>query len=257
MSTVNQTAIIEGNKQMNIKQQTTIKENKMTITTSKVIRWAGLAALVAGINYMFVGMLHPQNIFSSATTTNWVVAHIFAIATTFFGLYGMTGLYVRQAEKTSWLGLVGFVMFSLWLAIVMCFSFVEAFILPQLATMTPMYVEGFMGIFTSTASKIDFGILPTLWTLSGPLYMFGGLLFGIATFRAGILSRWAGVLFAIGTILAPAAAMLPADYESIVTMPVGLGLAWLGYALWSEHRVQASETAPSKGNPQFLQTVAK
>ncbi|MEQ8671860.1 MAG: hypothetical protein RLP44_05300 [Aggregatilineales bacterium] len=238
MSTITQTAVIEDDNHMNIGQQNAIKAGKMTMTTTKLTHLAGLSALVAGISYIFVGILHPANVLSSAPTTDWEIAHIFAIALSFFGLYGMTGLYVRQAEKTGLLGLAGFVMVSLWLAMVMCFSFIEAFILPQLATIAPMYVDGFMGIFTSTASEIDFGILPTLWMLSGPLYMFGGLLFGIATFRAGILSRPAGVLFAIGTILAPVATMFPADYESIVTIPVGLGLTWLGYSLWSDRQVR-------------------
>lgn len=53
-------------------------------------------------------------------------------------------------------------------------------------------------MFSSSTSAVNLGILPVLWTLTGPLYMFGGLLFGIATFRAGILSRWAGVLLALG-----------------------------------------------------------
>ena len=33
----------------------------------------------------------------------------------FFGLLGMAGLYARQAEKSGWLGLAGFLLFSLWL----------------------------------------------------------------------------------------------------------------------------------------------
>ena len=60
-----------------------------------------------------------------------------------------------------------------------------------------------MGMFTGPASKIDLGALPTLWTLTGPIYIVGGLLFGIATFRAGILPRWAGVLLAVGTAWPP------------------------------------------------------
>ena len=57
--------------------------------------------------------------------------------------------------------------------------------------------------------SVDLGGLPTVWTLTAPIYMLGGLLFGIATFRAGILPRWAGVLLAVGTALAPVAALLP------------------------------------------------
>lgn len=75
-----------------------------------------------------------------------------------------------------------------------------------------------------------------LWALSGVVYILGGLLFGIATFRAGILPRWAGVLLAAGTVLGPAAILLPPGLQPKVAVPVGLALVWLGYALWSERR---------------------
>lgn len=39
---------------MNINRKTVIKENKMKITSSKVIRWAGLAAMGAGIIYITI-----------------------------------------------------------------------------------------------------------------------------------------------------------------------------------------------------------
>ena len=132
-------------------------------------------------------------------------------------------------------------MLSLWLVLIMGFSFVEAFILPQIATTDPTFVAGWMGMLTGPASKVNLGVLPTLWTLTAPLYMLGGLLFGIATFRAGILPRWAGVLLAVGTVLAPVAALLPNASQPKMAMPVGLALAWLGYALWSERRAQTSE----------------
>ena len=35
---------------------------------------------------------------------------------------------------------------------------------------------------------------------SGVGYMVGGLIFGIALFRTGILARWAAALLAVGTI---------------------------------------------------------
>ena len=71
---------------------------------------------------------------------------------------------------------------------------------------------GWAGMFTGSASETNLGVLPTLWTLTGPLYIFGGLLFGIATFRAGILPRWAGVLLAVGCVLGPVAALFPPEY---------------------------------------------
>ncbi len=148
--------------------------------------------------YVVVGIFHPPNVLSSVTTTQWAIVHVLATAMCFFGILGMVGLYTRQAEKSGWLGRAGFVLLSLWFALILGFSFVETFILPQLAIEAPTFVDGFLGVLTSTASEMNLGALPTLWTLTAPLYMLGGLLFGIATFRAGILPRWAGALLVVG-----------------------------------------------------------
>ncbi|WEK54972.1 MAG: hypothetical protein P0Y55_02485 [Candidatus Cohnella colombiensis] len=206
------------------------------ITTSSLIRWAGLPAMVAGILYVVVGMFHQPNIVSSVTTTQWAIVHAIATAMCFFFLLGITGIYARQAENAGWLGLAGFLLLSLWAVITVTFTLVEVTILPLLATEAPTLAEGFLGIFNSSADKTDFRVLANLWTLTGPLYILGGLLLGIATFRAGILPRWAAVLLAIGTVLAPIAALLPPEHEPKVAVPVGVALAWLGYALWSERK---------------------
>lgn len=242
---------------MNTKNKLSPQENKSKMTASTLTRLAGISAIVAGLSYIVVGMFHPANVIASVTTDIWSIVHIFAIAMSFFGLLGMVGLYVRQSEKSGWLGLAGFILFSLWFALVMGFTFVEIFILPRLATESPAFVNSFLAMFTGAASEIDLGILPTLWTVSGPLYIFGGLLFGIATFRAGVLSRWGAVLLALGTALAPLAAILPPEHMGKIAIPVGLGLAWLGYSLWSERRAQAVERLPEMVSPQFGQTAAK
>lgn len=227
---------------MNTNRQNASKESNTKMPAAMLSRLAGLAAIVAGTSYIVVGMFHPLNVLASVTTPTWEIVHIFSLAMCFFGLLGIVGLYVRQAEKSGWLGLAGFILLSLWLALVLGFSFAETFILPQLATQLPAYVAGFLGMFTGAASEINFGILPTLWTLSGPLYMLGGLLFGIATIRARVLPRWAGGLLAFGTALAPVAALFPPEHEALVAVPVGLALAWLGYALLSERREKSSES---------------
>jgi hypothetical protein len=236
--------------------KTTTHKGKMKLTAAKLIRWAGLSALLAGICYVLVGMFHPANVPASVTTTPWAIVHVLACAMSFFGLLGIAGLYARQAEKSGWLGLIGFVMLSLWFVIIMGFSFVEAFILPSLATTAPTFVEGWMGMFASAASGMNLGVLSTLWTLTAPLYMFGGLLFGIATFRADILPRWAGVLLAVGYLLAPVAAVLPLETQPKMAIPMGLALAWLGYALWSGRHEQATEPVPGNESLKLIQTGA-
>ncbi len=215
----------------------------MKITAPTLIRSSGIAAIVAGICYVIVGLLHPLNALASVTTPTWAFVHVLACTMAFLGIFGMVGLYARQVEESGWLGLIGFVLFSLWLGLVLCFSFVETLILPVLATEAPNVVDGLMAMFTGPVTGVDLGILPTLWLISGPLYILGGLIFGIATFRAGVLPRWAGALLAAGTALAPVAALLPFEYQSKVTIPVGLALIWLGYALWSGRRTASTENA--------------
>ena len=93
--------------------------------------------------------------------------------------------------------------------------------------------------------------------------MLGGLLFGIATLRAGILSRWAAGLLAVASTLTPLAALFPHEIQRLAGIPVGLAIAWLGYSLLSERRSergeQASETVPGRGipSPQLNQTAAE
>jgi hypothetical protein len=249
MNSVARTATIEGDKQMNNHTNRRVavnEESKMKITTSNLIRWAGLAAVLGGIFYVAVGLFHPPNIASSVTSPEWAIVHTLAMATSFFGLLGLTGIYARQVKETRWVGLAGFLLLSLWLVIIMGFTFVEVFILPVLATTAPAVVEAWMGMLNGTASTLNLGALSTVWTLTAPLYMLGGLLFGIATFRARIVPRIPAVLLAAGTTLAPVAALLPLELQPKMAVPVGLALAWLGYALLSERRAHASEEQASE-----------
>ena len=208
----------------------------MKLTSDNLTRLAGLSALMAGACYVLVGIFHPANIPSAVTTTRWEVVHVLACAMCFFGLLGMTGLYARQAVKTGWLGLAGYLLLTLWLTLVMGFSFVEAFILPHVASALPAFVDSWMGMFNSPAGTFDIGVLPTVWTSTAPMLIGGGLLFGIATFRAGILPRWAGALLALSVALAPVAVLLPNASQPKIAVPFGVALAWLGYALLSERR---------------------
>jgi hypothetical protein len=229
---------------MKTKGKTSIKESKPKITASTLMRLAGLSAIVAGLCFLVIGMFHPVNE-PSSVNASWVNVHVAATALGFFGLFGMAGLYARQVEETGWLGLAGFLLFTVWMTLVCGFSFVEAFILPLLATESPAFIAGWMGIFSGAPSVVDLGILPTIWNISGPMYILGPMLFGIATFRAHVLPRWAGLLLALNIVWVPLGAIVPPEYQPKIMLPIGVALAWLGYALFSERREKTSELAPA------------
>jgi hypothetical protein len=236
----------KGEKQMNTNRKTG-DESTRKITASNLIRWAGLSAMVAGICFVLVGMFHPLNLLSAVSTAQWGIVHILATAMGFFGLFGLTGIYARQVEESGWLGLAGYLLLSLWLVNLAHFTFIEVFVLPPLVTEAPTVVESVLGIFTKSAGEINLGALSTIYDLNGFIgYMIGGLLFGIATFRARILPRWAGALLAVGALLVPFAALLPPVHEAKVTLPGGVALVWLGYSLWAERRQRAAEAVPGR-----------
>src|ERR1051325_10689161 len=216
----------------------------MKITASNVIRCAGLSAVVAGLIFTVVGLIHPAHIVASVTTARWTIVHLLTIVMAFFGLLGIAGIYSRQVERAGWMGLAGYLLLSLWFVVVTGFTFFEAFILPLLASDSPRFAESFLGIFSGAVGQTRVGLLATLWSLLGVVYILGNVLFGIATFRGGILSRWAAGLLGLGAVSSPAFALLPQSLAPLAAVRVGLGLAWLGYALWPERREPASQPAP-------------
>jgi hypothetical protein len=112
-----------------------------------------LSAVVAGVLFVVIQMIHPPDALSSVTTGRWAIVHYLGVAMGFLGLLGIAGLYARQVEEAGWLGLAGYLLFSLFYALTVAFQFAEAFISPLLATEAPEFVEGFLGIVTGAPSE--------------------------------------------------------------------------------------------------------
>ena len=148
-------------------------------------------------------------------------------------------------KESGWLGLAGFLLFGPFWAIEASFQFAEGLILPLLATEAPRFTVGFLGVTSGSPSEVSLGILPAVYSATSVLYLVGGVLLGIATFRAGVLPRWAGAGLAVGTV-APLvlSLLLPHALIRLAAVPVGIALALLGYALWSERREKVSEPVP-------------
>lgn len=238
---------------MNTKGKATIKESKVRISTANLFRLAGFAAMLAGLGIVVMGMFHPANEAAFVTTSSWIIVHIFATCLGFFGVLGLAGLYARQVEKAGWLGLIGFLLFSAWMALVGMLSFIEAALLPTLASEFPPFVAGFLGMFAGTPSQVNLGVLPLLWTISTPMLIFGSVLFAIATFRARVLPRWSAGLLALGSVMVPFSAHVSTEIAAkIIMVPMGLGLAWMGYALMAERRASTAQTMPDQltANPE-------
>ncbi|WP_246067057.1 hypothetical protein [Paenibacillus koleovorans] len=235
MNTNQQTAVLKGSE-----QQHTTKRSAALVSAPSLIRSAGLAAVATGILFILIQLIHPTDVLSSVHTARWTTVHCLGIAMCLLGLLGITGIYARQVKETGWLGLAGYILLGLFYTLTMSYQFIEAFVLPPLVAEAPQFTQGFLGIAGGTVGAMDVGALESIYMATGGLYLLGGLMLGIATFRAGILSRGASGLLALGTILPLLlSSLVHHPYDRLLAVPVGVSLAWLGYSLWTERRENA------------------
>ena len=125
----------------------------------------------------------------------------------------------------------------------MCITFIEPTNLPLLTTVAPTFVESVLQLANGVGEPTNLGGLTTMYSLVSILYVLGSLLFGMATFRARILPRWAAALFAIsGPLAGTMFTLLPYQLVQLTSIPIGGAMIWLGYALFSERREKLSES---------------
>jgi hypothetical protein len=103
-----------------------------------------------------------------------------------------------------------------------------------------MAVLGLAGVTGSYLRQVrQTGVLGAV-TLAAPVgfafYLLGGLAFGVALFRAGILARWAGLLLAAGTVLPLAVPLVPHQIARGAAIPVGIAMIGLGVSRWRGQR---------------------
>jgi len=228
----------------------------MKITSSNLIRFSGLALVPAGIVFAGIQPIHPPDVVESVTTTAWAIITSLKFVMSILFVVGIVGLYARQAEMLGLFGLVAFLVLATSWTLLIPFVFTEAFVLPPLAATAPAFVDAVLGISYGHTGDVNLGVLPTLYSAVGIAYMLGGLLFGIATFRAGILPRVPAALLAIAATLTPLAALLPHAEQRYAAIPVAFALAWLGYALFSE-RASTAQVAPATASAQLSPAAAR
>jgi hypothetical protein len=166
-------------------------------------------------------------------------------------IIGLTGLYLRQVRETGVLGLIGFVVFGIGFLMIAIVSFAEAVILPQIADTDPRYVSDFLATFVGDPVRGDVGGLTLANGVAGVTYPLGGLAFGIALYRAGVIARWAALLLSIGAVVPLLGAGLPDSLMRTATFPTAIALMGLGYSLWRELADAASMPVASVSTSQL------
>src|SRR5215210_4002324 len=164
---------------------------------SRFVRAGAWAAMVSGgaliasllmewlvVPYERLG--HTEAYFTSA----YYVASGLRLFSIVLLLWALVGIYGRQSRAAGTFGLWAFVVVFLGTVLIVGNTWAEVFVWPTLAQVAP---NAWSGSVTEVSPYLAAGL-----TLSFPLFGIGLILFGVATFIAGVYPRWAAVLLIIG-----------------------------------------------------------
>ena len=183
------------------------------MASPNLIRWGGLAALLAGAFFIveaaaipFVGDLH------------WAFHTIDSPAHAFLAV-GLIGLYHWQTSqgRFGWLGTVGFILI------------VAASVLITLGGLAIVYLDG---VLRANEEALNDIVHPLEY-----LVLIGAVLFSMATMRVNTLPSGGALLIIIGALGFFGIAFVgvgPEWLRAVAVAILGAGWAWLGHALWSE-----------------------
>jgi hypothetical protein len=194
------------------------------MSTSNLIRWSGLAALVGSVllvvldvaEFVLIGG-QPESV--AAGTSTLIIVRVAFLVSIVLMILALVGLYARQAEQAGTLGLIAFLVALTGTAMAFGLQWSAAFIGPWLAEAAPELLD------TEPS-----GLLAAGFMLSFVLLALGWLLFGLASLQARVLPRGAAALLIVGAVLWFVTLLLDIPGSGVV---FGAAVAWMGYALWS------------------------
>ena len=178
------------------------------MSSRNLIRWCGMAAVVAGVLYMVVDLVvlsvfgFGQNFGGALTSSGLLFRSAVAPFAAALLLLGLVGLYARQMEATGIPGLISFLV--AFVGTVLAQRFISADLLANL----------------------------------------GWALFGVSCLKARVYPRVASTLLIIGAVATGVASAFPRGEPGSVLMYAVIGadiilnaaIAWLGFSLFAKTR---------------------
>lgn len=153
---------------------------------------------------------------------------------------GLPALYLRQSTQVGVMGFVGFILLFISFVLNFAFSSVQLVALPLLAQTAPHLLVG---------QEIPLGMSAFLFLLiAGLMQLVGGILLGIATLRAAVFPRLAGILLIVsGVLFVPLFLTSPSTLADILEVASFATLTgaflWCGYSLMGR-KYGTQEAAP-------------
>lgn len=186
------------------------------------------AAIVSGlalvISFLMEWLVVPHERLGSEAflTSSYLVSSSLRLLGFVLLLWGLIGIYKHQSRSAGTFGLWAFVVAFLGAVLTVGNTWAEVFVWPTLAQVDPDMMSGSV---TDMSSYLVTGL-----NVSFPLFGIGLILFGVATFRAGVYPRWASVLLIVSIPVTMFLDPTPGTFqESIGQILLGIAVAALGW----------------------------
>ncbi len=211
----------------------------MNITTNRLTATAGLCAATAGAIFIGVQINHPPADVAHLLTTEMTLRETAKVLMCRPGAGRLHRHVPRHRGRLGRLGRAGYGLLTAGYLAMFAAECIIGYYLPTVAHSNPGYVQHVINAAMGHGPSGGIGPMHELFIVTGIGYSLGGLLFGIALFRAGVLARWASLLLAYGTTSALALSVLPESFSRPFAVPTGVALIGLGISLWRGQRRQA------------------
>src|SRR5215218_3141219 len=205
---------------------------------SRFVRAGAWAAMVSGlaliVSMVLAWLVVPYERLGQTDaylTTSYSVSSGLRLLSLVLLVWALIGIYGPQSRAAGTFGLWTFVVVFLCTALAVGNTWAEVFVYPTLAQIAPAMLLG--AGFETEAAYMSTGL-----SLSYPLFFLGLILFGVATFWAGVYPRWIAVLLIISV---PVTMFLD---PTAGTFQESIGPALLGFAV-AAYGFYALRRAPS------------
>lgn len=122
-------------------------------------------------------------------TSSYLLSSGLRLLSTILLIWALIGIYGRQSSASGTLGLWAFVVAWVGTAVLVGNTWAEVFVWPTLAQVAP-------NVMSEQATEAPVYLMTGI-SLSFPLFSIGMILFGAATWKAGVYPRWAAVLLIV------------------------------------------------------------
>jgi len=203
-----------------------------------IIRIGAIGLVISGAALGYSYVSHPHHMTPDVIASNsWFVIHLLFALSLVLGLMGTTALYAPTAQRSGWVGMIGFSTLFIGMMMIFGLDYYEVFIAPYLAVHYPQVIH-------DHGAGDAMGMVAISFPTAGTLTVIGYAILAFAWMRVQVLPRTIALVMIISSIafgvgLSPVGSLMIAR---VTAAAFGASLIAIGFAAWQSLLGKTSTT---------------